>query len=192
MASEVYPGTPYGLFAGFRAMTIQTYVEANSKNGSQFEASVPPISVPALGTISLIFITGGKPVIIKDRVIKFNGVLLTTRIYRAPVYTGGSPVTVFNLSDINPQPTTVQILAGATVSNVGTEFGAPTYDIGSTNIGNTQVSTYSVQGAERILRPNTVYLQQITNDDSGAAQLVSGSLTWYEGAPDLPLTGPLP
>lgn len=191
MASEVYPGTPYGLFAGTRAMTIQSYVEANSKNGSQFEASNPPVSIPALGSINLIFITGSKPVIVKDRIVKFNGILLTTRVYRAPVYSGGSPVQVFNLSDINPAPTTVQILAGATVSDVGTEFGAPTYDIGSTNIGNTTVSTYTAQGAERILRPNTVYLQQITNGDN-AAQLVTGALTWYEGAPDLPLTGPLP
>jgi len=191
MAREVWPGLPDGLFSGTRATTIQNYTEANVKNGVQFEISSPVTSLAAGANLDVIFITGSKPVIIKGRTIKFNGVFLTTRVYRDPSYTGGTPVTPFNLNDINPVDTTVQVISGATVSSPGTEFGAPTYEIGSSGIGNVQISTYSTQGIERELRPNTVYLQRTTNGD-GTAQSVTGALTWYEGAPDLPLTGPLP
>lgn len=191
MAREVWPNVPDGLFSGTRAMTQQNYVEANVKNGVQFEVAAPPLSLGGGLSRDTIFITGSKPVIIKDRFVKFNGILLETHIYRAPTYTGGTPATIYNLNDINPVATTVQVLTGATVTNVGTEFGAPTYDIGSAGIGNVQLSTYSLSGAERILRPDTTYLQRILNADI-AAQLITGYLTWYEGEPDLPLTGPLP
>lgn len=191
MAREVWPGLPDGLFSGTRAETIQNYTEANVKNGLQFESSSPVTSLAAAGNADTIFITGSKPVIIKSRTVKFNGILLVTRVFRAPTYTGGTPVTFYNLNDIGPVASTVTILSGATVTSAGTEFGSPTYDIGSSGIGNVQISTYSTTGVERVLRPNTVYLQRITNNDV-AAQLVSGSLTWYEGTPDLPLTGPLP
>lgn len=191
MASEVFPGLPNGLFAALRAITTQGYTEGNVKNGVQFEISSPPVSLGAAGNLDTIFITGSKPVLIKGRSVKFNGVLLTTRVYRAPTYTGGTPATVYNLNDINPVATSVLVLTGATVTGVGVEFGAPTYDIGSVGIGGSSISTYATTGIERALRPNTVYLQRITNDD-GSAQLVSGSLTWYEGNFDLPLTGPLP
>ncbi len=192
MAREVWPHVPDGLFSGTRAITYQNYVEANVKNGVQFEVSAPPVSLAALAFRDTIFITGSKAVIIKERSVKFNGVLLETHVYRAPEYSGGTPATIYNLNDINPVATTVTVLGGATVTNVGIEFGAPTYDIGSTGIGTVQVSTLSIGGAERVLRPNTVYLQRITNMDASASQLVTGALTWYEGPTDLPLTGPLP
>lgn len=191
MATEVFPGLPVGLFNGNRAITQQNYTEANVKNGSQFELSSAPVSLSAGANLDLVFITGNVPVIIKGRTVKFNGILLTTRVYRAPTYTGGAPVTPFNLNDINPNATTVQILAGATVTSPGIEFGAPTYEIGSAGLGNVQISTYSTLGVERVLRPNTVYLQRTTNDDT-SAQLVTGALTWYEGFTDLPITGPFP
>lgn len=190
MAREVWPGLPDGLFSGTRAQTIQNYIEANVKNGLQFEISSAPVSLAAGASIDTVFITGSEPVIIKGRTVKFNGVLLTTRVYRAPTYAGGTPIAPFNLNDINPVASTVTILGGATVTDVGTEFGTPTYDIGSSGLGNVQISTYSTFGVERVLRPNTVYLQRITNGDINP-QLVSGALTWYEGEPDLPLTGPL-
>jgi hypothetical protein len=191
VASEVWPNVPNGLFSGTRAMTVQGYIEANVKNGVQYESSSPVTLLGAGANIDTIFITGSKPVIIKDRIVKFNGVFLTTKVYRAPAYTGGTPRVSYNLNDITPVVSTVQIIGGATVTDVGTEFGAATYDIGSTGIGNVQISTYSATGVERILRPNTVYLQRITNEDA-AAQSVAGTLTWYEGVTDLPLTGPLP
>lgn len=186
MVRELWPYVPYGLFNGNRAMTTQGYVECNVKNGVQFETASGIVTLAAGASRDLVFITGAKPVIIKNRILRFNGLQLSTRIYRGPSYTGGSAADIYNLNDINPVATTVQALTGATVTDPGTEFGAPTWDIGTADIGNSQVAIYTSPGVERVLRPNTTYLQRITNT-SAASQLISTSLTWYEGEPDLPL-----
>ncbi|MNQ15151.1 hypothetical protein D3C85_281160 [compost metagenome] len=179
-------GVPDGAFVGLRAMTFQNYIEANAKLGVQYEVAS---NTPALGVganIDTIFITGANPVVVKSRIVKFNGGSLLTRVFTGATYTGGSPVTYFNLNDRNPVAGTVTIISGATVTGTGAEFGAPTYDIGSTDIGNSSISTFSTFGIERILKPNTIYLQRITND-SAAVQRVSGYLTWYDGSTDLPI-----
>lgn len=183
--SELWPFVPYGLYLGTRAITQQNYVEANVKNGVQFESSSGHVVLAAGANHDVVFITGDKPVIIKGRIMKFNGVLLSTRIYRAPTYTGGTPAAVYNLNDIDPVASTVQLLFGATVTDAGTEFGAPTFELGSSGLGNEQTSVYSFSGIERVLRPNTAYLQRTTNLD-GVNQTIVGSLTWYEGTPDFP------
>jgi len=179
-------GIPDGAFSGLRALTFQNYVEANVKNGVQYEVSSDTLALANGASIDTIFITGANPIVIKNRLVKFNGTHLTTRVYRTPTYTGGSIVPYFNLNDRNSIAGTVVIRAGATVTAVGTEFGAPTFDIGSAGNGNSSLSTYSTLGIERLLAPNTTYLQRITND-SGATQEVSSYLTWYEGQTDLPL-----
>lgn len=184
--AELWPYVPYGLYLGTRAMTQQGYTEANVKNGLQFESSSGHVVLTPGATHDVIFITGAKPVIIKGRQIKFNGILLSTRVYRDPIYTGGTPVTPFNMNDINPEATTVQLLSGATITDPGTEFGAPTFELGSSGIGNEQISVYNFTGVERILRPNTVYLQRTTNLDA-SNQTIVGVLTWYEGTPDFPV-----
>lgn len=185
---EIWPYVPRGLYLGTRAMTQQGYTEANVKNGLQFETTSGHVVLAPAGNHDVIFITGDKPVIIKGRSLKFNGILLSTRVYRGPSYTGGTPATVYNLNDINPEASTVQVISGATVTDAGTEFGAPTFELGSSGIGNEQTSVYSFVGIERILRPNTVYLQRTTNLDAGN-QTIVGSLTWYEGTPDFPIPG---
>lgn len=180
-------GIPTGAFSGLRAITFQNYVEANVKNGVQYEISSDNLSLANGANIDVIFTTGANPVVIKNRLVKFNGTHLTTRVYRAPTYTGGTITPYFNLNDRNPVAGSVVIRTGATVTVVGTEFGAPTFDIGSAGQGNSSLSTYSTLGIERLLAPNTTYLQRITND-SGAAQEVSSYLTWFEGNTDLPLS----
>jgi hypothetical protein len=167
-------------------MTFQTFVEANVKNGVEYEFGGDTPALANGAAINTIFITGAKPVIIKSRIIKFNGTSLSTRVYRGPTFTGGVITPYFNLNDRNPVAGGVVIRTGATVSAVGTEFGAPTFDIGSAGVGNTSLGTFSVLGIERLLAPNTTYLQQILND-SGATQRVTSYLTWYEGGTDLPL-----
>ncbi len=172
---------------GLRGIVTQDYTSVNVKKGVQYEVAA---DTPALGiglNNDVIFTTGSLPVLIKGRIVKFNGTSLATRVYRAPTYTGGSIVPYFNLSDINPVVGGVTIRSGATVTAPGTEFGAPTFDIGSTNVGNTSISTYAVQGIERVLRPNTTYMLRTTND-SPAIQRVVSYLTWYEGGIDFPNT----
>lgn len=183
---DAQSGIPPGAFAGTRALTFQNYIEANVKNGVQYEISSDNLALANGANIDVIFTTGANPVVIKNRLVKFNGTHLTTRVYRTPTYTGGTITPYFNLNDRNPIAGTVVIRTGATVTSVGTEFGAPTYDIGSAGQGNSSLSTYSTLGIERLLAPNTTYLQRITND-SGATQEVSSYLTWFEGSTDLPL-----
>lgn len=172
---------------GLRALTSQDYTSVNVKKGVQYEISSNTAVLADGANIDTIFITGAKPVIIKSRIVKFNGASLTTRVYRAPTHSGGAVAPYFNLNDKDPVVGGVVIRSGTTVTVVGTEFGAPTFDVGSVGQGNSSLSTYSVAGIERVLRPNTTYLQRITND-SGAAQRVTSYLTWYEGDLDFPST----
>lgn len=178
--------TPDGAFSGLRAIITQPYTEANVKGGVQYEISSNTAALANAANIDTLFTTGANPVLIKSRIVKFNGTSLATRVYRAPTFTGGSVTPYFNLNDRNPVTGGVIIRTGATVTAAGVEFGAPTFDIGSEGQGNTSLGTYSVFGIERLLAPNTTYLQRITND-SGAVQRVAAYLTWYEGGTDLPI-----
>lgn len=180
------PGMPEGVFSGDRAMTTQDYISANVKNGLQYEVSALTPSLAAGANSDTVFVTGAHPVLIKSRIVKFNGLSLATRVYRGPTFTGGTVTPYFNLNDRNPITGGVVIRTGATVTAPGVEFGAPTFDIGTDGQGNSSYGTFSVSGIERLLAPNTTYLLRITND-SAAPQRVSAYLTWYEGPTDLPL-----
>lgn len=180
-------GFPDGAFTGLRALTIQSYTEANVKNGVQFEASA---FIPALtggANHDTRFTTGAKPVIIKARQLGFDGDGLTARVFRAPTTSGGVAVPVYNLNDINPVATTIAALSGVTTTVTGTEIAAPTTSLGSDLLGISTQGTYAVAGAERILRPNTAYLLRLTNLAPLTAERVAVYLSWYEGDTDLPL-----
>lgn len=182
------PMLPLGLFEGKRAMSIQTYIESNIKNGTQFEASRLFPSVTASSYVRVLFKTGALPVSVKDRRIEFNGSTITARVYEGTVYTGGTDVTstIFNMNRINPKATTVQIIASpATITTQGTEIAAPTYGIGSNLNGNATSGTYATNGAERILKPNTTYMLETQNTTIGT-QDINTYITWYEGIVDLP------
>lgn len=183
---ESMEAAPAGAYSGLRALTTQSYNEANVKNGVQYEISADTPALAAGANTDVIFTTGVNPVLIKGRQVKFNGLSLVTRVYRAPTFTGGTVTPYFNLNDRNPVTGTAVVRTGATVTAPGTEFGAPTFDLGSSGVGNSSLSTYSVPGIERLLAPNTTYLLRITND-SAAVQRVTSYLTWYEGGTDLPL-----
>lgn len=172
---------------GLRALTTQDYISVNVKKGAQYEISNDSPGLANAANVDVLFTTGAKPVIIKSRLLKFNGTSVLTRVYRAPTFTGGTIAPYFNLNDKDPVAGTVVIRTGATVTAPGTEFGAPTFDMGSAGQGNSTLSTYSVPGIERILRANTTYLLRITND-SGATQRITSYLTWYEGDLDFPNT----
>lgn len=178
---------PADAFIGQAAMTVQSYTEANVKNGLQFEYSFDAVAVTATtGKVSAIFLTGTKPVIVKARIIDFTGKKIRARVFRAPVYTGGTPNTPYNLNDTVISPSTVSVISGATISNDGVEFGAPNTIYGSDLQGNSVQGTFAVTGQERILRPMTAYHLMIENLGDTTSN-ISGYLTWYEGRTDLPL-----
>lgn len=181
--------TPEGAFTGLRAMTYQTYDEANKKNGSQWEAS-RLISIasnaPASNAYSIIR-TGALPVDLKSRVFGYDELGVIGRIYKGPTYTGGTEDPWFNM---NPrfqgtQPL-AKLLTGFTLTNNGTKCGADIVGIGPASAQG-RGSTPREFGSNRILdEPNTAYLLEIQSRN-GTAQNVYARLEIYEGGLDSPL-----
>lgn len=184
---------PVGLYTGLRAMTMQSYTEANVKNGAQYEFSSPRTTILASGVTTSVLVTGALPVLIKSRVIQFTGKGITARLYEGGTFTNGTSVLlpIYNMRRRPPIPTTLcTTRAGVTVTTLGTEYGAPTVGIGSTGQGQTVIGAFQVQGVERWLQPNSTYFLQITNDSTTDPTDISVYVTYYEGLPDLPLPTP--
>lgn len=179
---------PNGIFEGFRAMTTQSFLESNVKNGSQFEMSAYVGSLAAAGTSDFLFQTGSLPILIKDRQVATTATTAEFHTYKNPTAVAGAAIPVYN-QNTNPaqaQTTTVSVHVATSVSAVGTEISAPTYVVGSSGQGQSVVSTYTTTGASRILLPNTLYLGRFINT-SGSTCAVASFLTWYEGVFDIPL-----
>ena len=182
-------GMPPGAFSGLRAMTTQTFDECNKKLGAQWEAS-RLISIasnnPANNAYSIIR-TGTKPVDLKSRVLGYDELGVVGRIYKAPIYTGGTVDPWYNLNPrySGTQPE-AQLLVGFTITNKGTQCGADIVGIGP-NSTQSRGSTPIEFGSNRILdEPNTAYLLEIESRHTGA-QNVWARLEMYEGGLDLPL-----
>ncbi|WAX23066.1 hypothetical protein pA_gene0025 [Vibrio phage 13VT501A] len=179
-------GSPDGLYEGRRAQTVQSYVEANSKNGVQHEGSTLLEGVAAGASNDTIFLTGALPVALKGRIISYTGSGVSAFIYEAPTYTGGTPAAYENASAINPVAGLSQIIVGATVSVDGDLVFAPVHFIGNQSNQGQGTTANSVTG-ERLLKPNTAYLLRLTSLDD-QPQDISSYLSWYEGELDLPLS----
>ena len=106
----------YDIMIGIRAWVIQTYIEANVKNGLQFEASFDVQNLAAGATHIVAFKTTTKKAIVKARKINYNGSKITARVFKGgAINEAPNQDDIFNLSDINPQPTTVELFNGATI-----------------------------------------------------------------------------
>lgn len=184
-SSSVGEEAPNGLYSGTRAITVQSYTEANAKNGSEHEASVYLTAVAAGANNDTIFQVGSLPVSIKARVVSYTGAGVEGNIFEAPSYTGGTPLALYNATSINPIASLSSVLEGATVTVNGTQAFASTHSIGNTS-NQGQGSTGSVLGSEKILKPNTDYLFRLTSLDTQPED-ISSFVSWYEGELDLPL-----
>lgn len=172
------------VLVGLEAFTVQSFTEANCKNGTQYEVSTYTDAFLAGTSRDVIAITGSKPVLIKNREFTFTGGDLTTAIYRAPTYTGGTSTPYYNLSDINPVAGEAVLLLGATVTSPGIQI-SPAYTLLASVPQTGQAVTptnaeSSLSGMERVLRPNTTYLLRTTNISLATIRLSTKS-TWYEG-----------
>jgi hypothetical protein len=176
---------PLGAYEGLRALTTQSYTEANAKNGAQHEGSTLLLGVVGLASNDTIFLTGALPVSLKGRVIGFTGNGVVAEIFELPTYSGGASATYQNASAINPIAGLSQIIVGATVTADGTLVFAPDYLIGNTSNQGKGV-TGAIIGREKIMKPNTAYLFRLTSLDT-QAQDITSLLTWYEGELDLPV-----
>ena len=175
---------PAGLYEGTRAITVQSYVEANVKNGVQHEGSVL-LNLAGSGISDTIFLTGSKKVALKGRKISYDGAGVTASIFEAPTYTGGSNAVTQNANSINPVAVESSIVVGSSITADGALIFAPVHSLGGTSFfgGDAQISQIE---SEHILKPNTAYLLRIESLDTGA-QRVASHLSWYEGELDLPL-----
>lgn len=172
-------------FQGQRALTTQSFTEAQTKLGNcfYFQKMVPTMA--ANSTYNIVVTTGALPVLIKDRSIYTLGQSIGVQLFKAPTgVTGGSAIPVQNYNDIAPVASTVTVTGGATVTTPGTAWGDPVHVYGASQQGNRQGANIA-PGGDRVLSPNKSYLIQIVNSDTQTA-LVDYYLTWYEAVPDLP------
>lgn len=181
-------GIPAGAFSGLRAMTTQSYIEANVKYGLQFyiQHNLPQL-VATTGTYKLLFTTGAKPVLIKGREMYGIGELISIQLYKQPTAPtpGGTLLTVQNFNDVSPVATTVTIRGGVTTTSDGTPWGDPQRLFGQNAAGQRSGSGLA-PGGDRILKANSTYLVFFRNTGSGTAD-IDYFLTWFEGQSDLPL-----
>lgn len=177
---------PDGLYDGTRALTVQSYQEANTKNGNNFELSALFTDAVQGVPFKAVFLTGSLPVILKDRTFGYTGSAIQADIFKNPTYTGGTPAVTQNTNDINPAISTVSFIQGATITNDGTKLAATTYLLGGTR--NASKGSASIAaGTEYVFKPNTAYLLSVQSLDS-AAQDIAVHNGWFEGEPDLPLS----
>lgn len=172
------------VLVGLEALTTQSFIEANCKNGVQYELATYDTAFLVGANREFILITGSKPLLVKSRVFSFTGDEISTVVYKNPTYTGGTPVPYYNLSDINPTPGEAVLLGTPTVSNAGTQI-SPIYRLlGSLPQGGQAVSVTEAEGSvpdlERVLAPNTTYLFRTTNTGTVTSKFSSKN-TWYEG-----------
>lgn len=181
-------GIPDGAFSGLRAMTSQSYTEANVKYGLQFYLQYNLPQLPATtGTHKVLFTTGAKQVLIKGREMYGIGETFSIQVYKQPVAPspGGTLLTIQNFNDVGPAVTTVTIRGGVTTTSDGTAWGDPQRLFGQSAAGQ-RAGSGLAPGGDRILKANSTYLVIFRNTGSGTAD-IDYFLTWYEGGTDLPL-----
>lgn len=176
---------PAGIYSGLRAMTTQSYIEANSKNGTQHELSVFLENLAGSGVNETLVVTGSLPIVLKERKCSYTGEGAFLEICEGATYSDiGDEITIYNVNKINPVTPETKVYSGATITDDGDCVFTPEYLIGNnSNQGNGGQQNIV---SERILNPNTVYLLKATSLDS-ATEAVWLFDAFYEGELDLPL-----
>lgn len=177
--------TPAGIYDGSRAITVQSYLEANAKNGLGHELSALFESMGNGEQADSIFVIGSVPVILKRRTASYTGDGVELDIYEDVTYSSlGAEIPQYNLSRINPVTEIAKFYSDPVITDDGVQVFPTEYLIGNqSNQG--KGGTGEESGRERILKPNTSYLFRVTSREAG--QDVALFDSWYEGEPDLPL-----
>ena len=123
------------LIGGTSALTTQGFSELNSKNGSQYEATMIFNNITTIAPVFFGFKTGDSPVILKQRDVYGGFIDARYDVFTGASYTGGTVVNAFNNNDLVVNPTGVSIVANPTVSLTGTQFSPVTRPIRSGGCG---------------------------------------------------------
>lgn len=161
--------------------TVGGVYPANTYSGRAWEAQrlVEPMATGQRATS--ILKTGSLPVLLKARVFAYTGDGLTVNIYRNPVYTGGAPDPVYNMSSLSDVVLESKLLVGFTLTDDGTPAAATMSLIGPASAQGAG-SVLSRFGSNRVLAPNTSYLLTFTSLSN--AQTVTARLEFFEGIMD--------
>lgn len=173
------------MLEGKQAVTMQSYLESNSKLGLQHEGSAVFPNVAAGAYNYTVFETGALPVILKARIVSYTGEGISAEIYRDGTYTGGTLQVYQNASDINPVEGLTKIYTGVAVDTLGTLVFAPDVRLGNQSIQG-RGSHGLLVGNEHVLRPLTRYLLALKSMNTTGNQTMTSYLTWFEGLPDRP------
>lgn len=185
-SSQTAGGLDERAYGGNVALNMQSFVESNIKNGSQWEVQFGSDTVSAGESICIIFTTGSERALIKSVIPTFLGGSATGAWYRAPTYTGATSETFYNPNDDTQANKEITLETGITgqglaVSDYGTQTSPLFEFIGDQASSlNQRTPTTEVRGFERVLRANSVYLLRLQNTTDAAIKMRL-YVTWYEG-----------
>lgn len=181
-----------GIFTGYHAVCSRTLTEANVLNGRQRVAS-GEFTIAQGATQYIGFRTGAEPVIIKSRLLQLAGG--TKVAYSAKAGVSFTENHANTITICNPN-TRYKVPVGATAFHTvtpGADVPGVTdkylndYPVYASGITAASRLGSDAQGLEYVLKENTSHVFAIKNTGTGAAT-VHWWLTFYEGAPDLPVS----
>lgn len=171
------------LAQGFTAVTTQNFVEAHAKNGRMFEYSTATDSLAAGATVTLgLTVPAGFVCIVKARDIVYDLESATAITYEGSVFTGGTPVPLYNMLSNGAAPNLL-LVSEPTVTTLGTQAFATTYLMGPTSGGTgNRTQLAAVPGLQRVLAPGQ-YILRVTNTGTYTGRLRVYSAL-FEGDPE--------
>ena len=174
---------------GGKAMTTQSLEYYHAKVGREYTAALYTDQFLAGESLDVVMEIGSSwGVVMKAIGATFDVGLISSQVFKAPAYTGGTAVPVYNLRDEVAVPDDVVVLSGPTVTDPGTAVGPKIYSIGTPQQGSKRESSTSGEHRiERILQKGATYLFRFTNENGDAGSLAANAV-WYQG----PLTTELP
>lgn len=165
---------------GSFALTSQPYVELNVKRGSQWELFSLFRNVPSNGEKVVLFRTGDKNCIVKNRILQSNKedaeFYLSTN---ATITSTGTPYEIINLNEVYQEPLETAYYENPVVSAQG-NLKLLDWIPGEQGVSNRSTGGFVTTGLERVLQPNSDYLLVIKNNAEQAADM-SLYITFYEG-----------
>lgn len=133
-------------YDGLQARTTQSFTEANSKAGVQYEVGHEYRDVPELGFRYISFETGDTDVIIKSRLIQSNNVDTLLEVFENSEFTRGEPVKCFNLNRNVGENGQVVVTHTPVVSAEGVLMTPAVPVYGSPGVGNRSSGGFTVLG----------------------------------------------
>lgn len=171
------------LTEGYTAITTQNFIEAHVKNGRMFDYSTITNGLAAGASVTLgLTVPAGFVCIVKSRDIQYDLEAATAITYEGSVFTGGTPVPLYNLNNAGPAANLL-LVSEPTVTTLGTQVFATTHLMGPTSGGTGNRSQLaSIPGVERLLVPGQ-YILRVTNTGTYTGRLRVYS-TLFEGDPE--------